>query len=36
MVGFGRNSYEKTIDAFIKYKILRQCSGTKNITVTLS
>lgn len=36
MVGFGRNSYEKTIDAFAKYKILRQCSGAKNIPITLS
>jgi hypothetical protein len=36
MVGFGRNSYEKTIDAFAKYKILRQCSGAKNMPITLS
>lgn len=36
MIGFGRNSYEKIIDGFAKYKILRQCSGAKNIPVTLS
>ncbi len=36
MVGFGRSSYEKTIDGFAKYKILRQCSGAKNIPVTLA
>lgn len=36
MIGFGRSSYEKTIDGFAKYKVLRQCSGKKNIPVTLS
>ena len=36
MVGFGRNSSEKILDGFAKYKILRQCSGAKNIPVTLS
>jgi len=36
MVGFGRNSFEKTIDGFAKYKLLRQCKGEKNIPVTLS
>ncbi|MFN0036019.1 MAG: DUF5777 family beta-barrel protein [Saprospiraceae bacterium] len=36
MIGFGRNSYEKIIDGFAKYKILRQCSGKKNIPITLS
>ncbi|MEI6410685.1 MAG: DUF5777 family beta-barrel protein [Bacteroidota bacterium] len=35
MVGFGRNSYEKVLDGFAKYKILRQCSGKKNIPITL-
>lgn len=35
MVGFGRNSYEKMLDGFAKYKILRQCSGKKNIPITL-
>lgn len=36
MVGFGRNSYEKLIDGFAKYKLLRQCTGEKNIPITLS
>ncbi len=36
MIGFGRNTYEKTYDGFVKYKILRQCSGAKNIPVTLA
>lgn len=36
MIGFGRSSYEKTIDGFAKYKILRQCSGAKNIPITLA
>lgn len=35
MVGFGRNSYQKMLDGFAKYKILRQCSGKKNIPITL-
>jgi len=36
MIGFGRSTYEKTIDGFAKYKILRQCSGAKNMPITLS
>lgn len=35
MVGVGRNSYEKVFDGFIKYKILRQSSGRRNMPVTL-
>lgn len=34
-VGFGRNSYEKTIDAFAKYKLLRQSTGARNMPITL-
>jgi len=34
-VGFGRNSYEKTIDGFVKYKFLRQSTGAKNMPITL-
>ena len=33
--GFGRSSFEKTFDGFLKYKILRQSSGQKNMPVTL-
>jgi hypothetical protein len=36
MVGFGRNSNEKIIDGFAKYRILRQSSGSKNMPVSLS
>lgn len=36
MIGFGRSTYEKTVDGFAKYKILRQCSGAKNIPITLA
>ncbi len=36
MIGFGRSNTEKIIDGFAKYKILRQCSGAKNIPFTLS
>jgi hypothetical protein len=36
MVGVGRSSYEKTYDGFIKYKFLRQCSGAKNMPITLA
>jgi len=35
MIGFGRNSLEKVIDGFAKYKILRQSSGAKNVPVTV-
>lgn len=36
MVGAGRGTYEKTIDGFVKYKILRQSTGAKNMPVTLA
>ncbi|MFM7400871.1 MAG: DUF5777 family beta-barrel protein [Bacteroidota bacterium] len=36
MIGAGRNSRAKIYDGFVKYKILRQCSGAKNIPVTLT
>lgn len=35
-IGGGRSSYEKTFDGFIKYKLLRQCSGAKNMPVTVA
>ncbi|WP_020527593.1 DUF5777 family beta-barrel protein [Flexithrix dorotheae] len=34
-VGIGRNSYEKTYDGFLKYKILRQSSGAANRPVSM-
>jgi Membrane bound beta barrel domain (DUF5777) len=36
MIGIGRNSREKIIDGFVKYKILRQSSGAKNMPLSLS
>lgn len=35
-IGFGRNSYEKTYDGFVKYKVLRQSTGARKMPVTLS
>ena len=35
-VGIGRSSFEKTVDGFAKYKILRQSSGAKNTPVTIT
>lgn len=35
-VGFGRSSYEKTYDGFLKYKLLRQSSGAKLMPITAS
>ena len=34
MVGFGRSSYEKTYDGFIKYKFLRQSTGARKMPIT--
>lgn len=36
MVGLGRNSLEKIVDGFAKYKILRQSTGKRNMPLTLS
>lgn len=36
MVGIGRSTFEKTYDAFFKFKILRQSTGKKRMPVTLS
>ena len=36
MVGIGRSNVNKEIDGFIKYKIIRQSSGSKNVPVTIS
>lgn len=35
MIGAGRSSYEKTFDAFAKFKLLRQSTGAKKTPVTL-
>jgi hypothetical protein len=36
MIGIGRSTYEKQLDGFMKYKLLRQASGNKNMPVTVS
>lgn len=35
MVGIGRSSYEKAYDGFVKFKILKQSTGRKNMPVSL-
>lgn len=35
-VGFGRSSYQKTYDGFVKMKLLRQSSGKKVMPLTLA
>lgn len=36
MVGMGRGTYEKTFDGFMKYSILRQSKGERNMPVSFS
>ncbi len=36
MVGIGRSSYQKTVDGFTKYMILRQCTSGCSMPITLS
>lgn len=36
MVGIGRSTFEKTYDAFIKVKLLRQSTGAKRMPLTVS
>lgn len=36
MVGVGRGTYEKTFDGFLKFSILRQSKGERNMPVSLS
>ncbi|MDR6804694.1 hypothetical protein J2Y45_002998 [Dyadobacter sp. BE34] len=36
MVGLGRSSYQKTIDVFVKYRLLRQSSGLRNMPVSVT
>lgn len=35
-LGFGRSTFEKTVDGFAKIKLLRQSSGLKNMPVSMS
>ena len=36
MIGLGRGTYQKTVDGFLKFSILRQSAGKKNIPVSVS
>jgi len=36
MVGVGRNSYDKVYDGFVKYRILRQQKGLRNVPISIS
>lgn len=36
MTGFGRSSFEKTYDGFLKYRILRQSTGKRKMPLSLS
>jgi len=36
MVGFGRSSYEKTYDGFVKWKLLRQSAGKRRMLLTVA
>jgi hypothetical protein len=35
-VSIGRNSVDKTVDGYLKYKLLRQSKGTRNVPVTVT
>lgn len=35
-VGFGRNSFDKTMDAYVRYKIFRQSKGARNMPFTIT
>ncbi len=36
MIGIGRSTFQKTYDAFVKWRILRQSTGKRRMPVTLS
>jgi len=36
MIGVGRSTFQKTYDAFVKFKLLRQSTGKVNMPVTVS
>lgn len=36
MVGIGRSTWQKAIDGFVKYRILRQSSGSRNVPLSIS
>ena len=36
MIGIGRSSFQKTLDGFVKYKVLRQCDEGCEMPITLA
>jgi hypothetical protein len=36
MIGFGRSSFQKTFDGFLKYKLLRQSTGKRSMPISVS
>jgi hypothetical protein len=36
MVGLGRGTFEKTVDGFVKFSILRQSSGARDMPISMS
>lgn len=36
MIGVGRNSFQKTVDGFVKYRLLRQCESGCTVPITTS
>jgi len=36
MIGLGRGTYEKTVDGFVKFRVLRQSEGIRNMPVSVS
>lgn len=36
MIGIGRSSYQKTIDIFAKYRLLKQSTGARNMPVSVT
>lgn len=36
MIGIGRSTYQKTVDGFVKYKLLRQCDSGCKMPITLA
>lgn len=35
-IGFGRSSFEKTYDGFLKYRVLRQSTGKRKMPITMT
>ncbi|MBI1288931.1 MAG: hypothetical protein GC178_15290 [Flavobacteriales bacterium] len=35
-IGFGRSSYEKTYDGFLKYRVLKQSTGKRKMPITMT